>query len=338
MHFVPKDFSGSATDSAEIPIYMQSWFTKVITDKISTFSVTAVEEDEVLGTMTIFLCRNAIGMKQAYNLPWARIGGPLIAEDVDPMRRAQITRKLIDQLPSNVSYFIALSNENDFKIFLAAGFKADLEDNFIVPPDQATAWEGGLSKMTKRHLRKAREQLIVSTLGPEKFIQLYATHLSMRRRKPYAALSIAQDILVEAMRRGQASILTACRRDTGEIDAAVACLWDSNSYYYWMTTRRSPVGGQTRPHQGAIKLLLYTAIANARARGLTFDFDGVPSDLGEKDNGFTKLYAGMGAKKTVRYKVKRETFIERLASPVRTPIKVALRKTIGRFVTLKLNY
>jgi hypothetical protein len=320
------------------PVYMQSWFTEISASKIETHAVTVVEEGVVVGTMTVSVCRNAIGMRQAYNLPWARLGGPLIVDHVDPMWRTQIVRKLVDQLPRNVSYFLTLSNEDDFKTFLAAGFKADLEDNFIIPLDQPTTLVSGLSKMTKRHLRKAREELVVSTLGPEEFIQLYATHLSMRRRKPYAALSVARDILVEGMRRGQASVTTACRRDTGKIDAAVACLWDKTSYYYWMTTRQPPVKGQTRPHHGAVKFLLWRAIADAHAKGLTFDLDGVPSGLLEKKEGVTRLYAGMGAKQSVRYGVKRETLAERLASLVRTPIKLAVGKTIGAFVTLKLNY
>jgi hypothetical protein len=333
-----KNFSGLATDSAGIPVYMQSWFTKIITDKIRIHRVTVVEGDEVVGAMTLSLCRNVIGLRQCYNLPWARIGGPLIAKDVGPTRRAEITHKLLDQLPTNASYFLTLSNEHDFKTFLAAGFKAELEVNFKVPLDRATTWEGRVSTMTKRHLRKARAELIVSTLGPDDFIKLYDTHLSMRRRKPYAELSVARDILVEATRRGQASIMTACRRGTGEVDAAVACLWDEDSYYYWMTTRRPTVDGQAKPHQGAVKLLLYKAITDAHAKGLTFDFDGVPSGFGDKSSKVTRLYAGMGAERSVRYRVKRETSLERLASLVRSPIKLALINTIGRFVTLSFNY
>ena len=160
--FVPHNLAGFATLSG-FPVYMQGWFTKAIEDKTETLKVTVVKEDGIVGAMTLFLCRNAMGMKQAYNLPWARLCGPLIDEEVEPMRRATIVRQLVDQLPSNVSYFLVLSNENDFKIFLDAGFKAALEDNFIIPLDEATTWERGLSKMAKRHLKMARKDLIVST-------------------------------------------------------------------------------------------------------------------------------------------------------------------------------
>jgi hypothetical protein len=146
-------------------------------------------------------------------------------------------------------------------------------------------------------------------------------------------LSIARDILAEATRRGQARVTAAYRRDTGEIEAATACLWD-DSNYYWMTTRRPPADGQTPPYQGAVKLLLSTAIKDAHAKGLTFDFDGVPSN---KER-VARLYVGMGATRSVRYRVKRETICERFASLIRRPVKCALSKTFGRFLALKLNY
>jgi Acetyltransferase (GNAT) domain len=185
--------------------------------------------------------------------------------------------------------------------------------------------------MARRHLRRAKEELHVSALDAAEFVRHYGEHLAMRRRKPYAELSIARDILVEATRRGQARVIAARRRDSVQIDAAVACLWDNSRCYYWMTTRRPPVSAQKAPHQGAIKLLLHTAIRHAHSKGLTFDFDGAPAPR------LAQLYAAMGGTKSVRYKVKRETICERFASLIRLPVKSALRGTIGRLVALKLN-
>jgi GNAT acetyltransferase-like protein len=255
----------------------------------------------------------------------------VIDENVDPVRRPQIVRDLIDQLPRNRSYFLTLSNESDFNAFLAAGFVGEPEENFVIPVEQATTWERGLSNMARRHLRRAKEDLNVSTLDPAEFVRHYGEHLSMRRRKPYAELSIARDLLLEATRRGQARIIAARRRDSVEIDAAVACLWDNSRYYYWMTRRRPPVSARKAPHQGAIKLLLYTAIKHAHGKGLTFDFDGVPSPR------VAQLYAGMSGTKSVRYRVRRETICERFASLIRSPVKSAFRRTIGRLIALKLN-
>jgi len=322
----------SATDSAGMPVFMQDWFTGLIARKSDVIRTTVVARDNMAaGVYIVFAYRNALGMKQAHNLPWAHLGGPVIAENADPAQRSQIVKDLIDQLPSNRSYFLTLSNESDFNAFLAAGFEGELGENFIIPVEQAATWESGLSKMARRHLRRAKEDLSVSTLDPAEFVRHYGEHLSMRRRKPYAELSIARDILVEAIGRGQARVIAARRRDSVEIDAAVACLWDDSNYYYWMTTRRPPVSGRRAPHQGAVKLLLYTAIKHAHGKGLTFDFDGVASPC------VARLYAGMGGTKSVRYKVTRQTVCERFASLIRSPVKSAFRRTIGRLVPLKLN-
>jgi Acetyltransferase (GNAT) domain len=330
MAFTSQDKSESAPDSEGIPVYMQSWFT-AIAAKGRTLRVEVVEDQNVAGFFSCSVYRNPLGMKQAYNLPWARVGGPIVDAGVDRERRKQIAESLINRLPSNRSYFLTLSNEDDFRLFLAAGFVGESEDNFVIPRDQATIWERGLSRMSKRHLRTADRALSISSIQPAEFTQLYAEHLAMRRRKPYADLSIARDLLIEAIRRGQARVTAACRRDTGEIDAAVACLWDDTSYYYWMTTRRPPSAAHGAPHAGAVKLLLRAAINHAHAKGLNFDFDGVTSVQ------VANLYAGMGGTRSVRYQVRRGTICERFASLVRPPVKSVLRNTIGRLTALKLN-
>ena len=330
MPFRPQHMQGSTPDFEGNPVYMQDWFT-AIAAKERILRVEVVEDRNVVASLSCSLYRNPFGMRQAYNLPWVRVTGPIIDANDDPARRRKLIESLISQLPSNRSYFLTLSNEDDFRTFLASGFDGELEDNFLIPADQAKTWERGLSKMSVRHLRSAEKALKISALEPEEFIRQYAEHLAMRRRKPYADLSIARDILIEATRRGQARVAAARRRDTGEIDAAVACLWDNGRYYYWMTTRRPPSGAQRAPHQGAVKLLMYAAINHAHAKGLTFDFDGVTSAR------VAKLYAGMGGTKSVRYRVKRGTICERLASVVRSPVKAALRNTFGRLIKLKLN-
>jgi hypothetical protein len=332
MLFVPRN-TGSLFNDSELPIYQQSWLVEISERHNSAQKVTVVENGEIVGSLVVSPRKNAIGMKQAYNLPWARLGGPVIAEGTSKNRREQIIRQLIELLPPNVSYFLTLATQLDYNIFLAAGFKPDLEDNYYFPPARPATVQSGFSKMTRRHIRKAQEQMTVSTTSPASFIRIYENDLSLRRRKPSAPLAIAHDVLEEAMRRGQARITTACHRDTGEIDAAVACLWDATNYYYWMTTRRVAVEGQRRPHQGAVKLLLWTAVQDAHARDLTFDFDGAASGR----SGVARLYNEMGAQKTVRFRVKRETRTERVVSWFRKPTKLFIRNTFGTVMTLRLN-
>jgi hypothetical protein len=338
MLVVSRDITGTLLDTDRSPVYMQRWFTEIAERNHKTIAAAVFEGGKKAGSLTVILRRNFLGMKQAYNFPWARVCGPSIPKDIDWIKRVQITREMIRQLPTDVSYFLTLADEFDYKLFLSEGFQPDPEDNYIVTPDRSSQLFASFSKMTKRHIRQAQQHLIVSTTTAQSFMQTYAADLMRRRRKPYAPLEIAHDVLEEGLRRGQARIFTANRRDTGEIDAAVACLWDDTSYYYWMTTRRVQGRGQSKPHQGAVKLLLWSAIQDAAAKGLTFDFDGVPSDQSSKKDGVTRLYDGMGAQRIVRYRVKRETRVEQFLDRIRPPAKLLLRKTVGRFMTLKMNY
>jgi hypothetical protein len=336
MLFVPREFAGTPLGASKCPVYMQDWFIDIAQRGNGAKTVVALENGNVAGTLTIVVERNGVGMKQAYNLPWARMCGPNIPEGTSETRRAGITRELIRQLPTDVSYFITLSSEFDYRLFLSEGFQPALEDNYTVAPDRLAALQASFSKMTKRHIRQAQDQLIVATTTPELFARAYATDLFRRRRKSYAPLAIAQDILQEGLRRGQARIFTAQRRDSGEIDAAIACLWDESHYYYWMTTRRIAMDGENKPHQGAIKLLLWSAIQDAAAKGLTFDFDGVPSHTAG-DDGVARLYDGLGGKRSIRYRVKRETRLEQLVGRFRAPTKQLITRTFGTFMTLKMN-
>lgn len=338
MLLVSRDIAGIPLNGGKSPVYMQRWFTDIAVQNDNTKEIVVIEDGKVAGNLPIVLLRNSLGMKQAYNLPWARVCGPNIPEGIGEAKRAQITRQLIRQLPTDVSYFLTLATEFDYRLFLSEGFQPDLEDNYTVTPDLSAVLHTSFSKMTRRHIRQAQEHLIVSTTTPRAFIQTYATDLIRRRRKSYAPLTIAHDILEEGLRRGQARIFTANRRDTGETDAAVACLWDDTNYYYWMTTRRVQADGESRPHQGAVKLLLWSAIEDAAARGLTFDFDGVPSKLSSKKGGVARLYDGMGAQPSIRYRVRRQTKVEQFLGRLRTPTKLLITKTVGTFMALQMNY
>lgn len=323
------DITGIALDPSQQPVYMQRWFSKIAEGIGGTRQILVTENENVVGRLTVVFGRNKIGMKQAYNLPWARFQSPIVCETVSQNERAEIIRRLIRQLPTDVSYNLTLANEFDYRVFLSEGFEPYPEDNYIVTPDQAQRLCQSFSTMTKRHIRQAQEQLVVSTTTPRAFINIYAADLRRRHRRSYAPLEIAREILEEGLLRGQARIFTANRRSTGEVDAAIACLWDEANYYYWMTTRRIHVEGESYPHQGAVKLLLWSAIQDAAGRNLTFDFDGVPSD------GASRLYEGMGAQKSKRYRVKRNTRFERYFGRYRLLVKTLMTPAFRSLISLR---
>src|SRR6266852_5610146 len=203
MLFVSRDISGIPLNISKSPVYMQRWFTDIAEQNDDTRKIVVTEEGKVAGSLVIVLRRNSLGMKQAYNLPWARVCGPNIPEDTCKTKKAEITRQLIKQLPTDVSYFLTLSNEFDYRLFLSEGFQPALEETYTVAPDKSPLLHASFSKMTRRHIRQAQEHLIVSTTTPQAFIQTYAADLFRRRRKSYAPLTIAHDILKEGVRWGR---------------------------------------------------------------------------------------------------------------------------------------
>jgi hypothetical protein len=337
MLLVPREITGIPFNEGKPSVYLQEWLIEIASRGGGTISTVVTENGQQIGSLAVHLARNGLGMKQGYNLPWARLGGAVIPEGVSQEKRTHITRELIRQLPTNASLFIALADEFDFKLFLSEGFQPIPVYNYFISPDRLPALHASFSKMTQRHIKQAQRDLIVSTTTPDDFIEIYASDLVRRRRKSYGPLDIARDILAEGLRQGQARIFTAKRRDTGEIDAAIACLWDDARYYYWMSTRRLPVDGQSKPHQGAVKLLLWSAIQDAASRGLTFDFDGADTNLVQGKQGRARLYDGMGARRCVRYAVRRETKLERILGRFRPSIKRVIRNTLGKLMTLKMN-
>lgn len=319
------------------PIFLQDWFTEIAGSRSKLQVTTVVEDGNTVACLRLARHTTALGLKQAYNLPWARLGGIHHARDNGGTRGA-VAGRLVEQLPTNISYYLTLSDEADYQAFLDAGFHHVKEDNYLIPCGNLDATFQAFSKMTKRHLRKAEDELEISTADADWFIEWYESHLALRKRGAYAELETARDILAEAIRRNQASILTVWQPDHSEPDAAVACLWDDRYCYYWMTTRRVATGAQRRPHQGAVKLLVWRAIQIAHNKGLTFHLDGVQLDLNAPKDGPGRFYEGFGAQRTPRFTVVRETTFARALAPFRGPIKRALRRTLGRFVALKWNH
>jgi hypothetical protein len=312
-----------------VPVYLQDWFTAIAEKQKFARKEILTENGDPVASLSLSFTRNGVGMKQAHNLPWVRLCGLRFRDEVPESRKTEMARQLLKQLPENVSYFLTVASEFDYGVFCSLGFEPVLEHNYIITPDQFPNVTHSFSSLTKRHLKQANRQLIVSSTTADSFIGLYQANLNSRLRRSYAPLEVAHELLREGLRRKGARIFTAVNRETGEIDAAVACLWDDARYYYWMTTRRRQRYGQTKAHQGAVKLLLWSAIQDAAAKNLIFDFDGAPN------GGSVRLYEGMGGKRTLRYRMIRRTKVERYVGTLRRPLKRFLRNTLGRIIALK---
>ena len=99
------------------------------------------------------------------------------------------------------------------------------------------------------------------------------------------AAQFVQEFIAKGICRGQVRVIAAQRKmgKTDSVnqfpyDAAIACAWDEDRYYYWLSTRSRAgrdASHRPRPHPDAIKLLIVKAMSHAEQLGLTFDADGV---------------------------------------------------------------
>jgi hypothetical protein len=88
----------------------------------------------------------------------------------------------------------------------------------------------------------------------------------------------------------------AARDAAGTIVAAIFYVWDQRSAYYMLTTRAKDAGN------GAVSLLLWSAMCHASGLGLIFDFAGVGSNSGR-----ALFSAGFGGTVAPRYVASRYT-------------------------------
>jgi hypothetical protein len=171
-------------------------------------------------------------------------------------------------------------------------------------------------------------------INSEDFISFYRANLKASGRAPYFPLDIVQvqDFIAKGICRGQVRVIAAQRKmDKTEsvndfvYDAAVACAWDEERYYYWLSTRRHADRVDSHrppPHPDAIKLLIVKAMSHAEQLGLTFDADGATTP------GRSHLYKDILSlhEEETRDVFERITFFARLFSRI---------KVIAKFVGLK---
>jgi len=233
-------------------------------------------------------------------------------------RKSAIIRRLLAQLPSNVSFhFVCSPDLPDAALvrqaFHSAGFRLlDVETNIYTPPTGHTDLIDTFSgKSIKGTLRRAKRDLDVVDISVRDYFRFQRANLASSGKKNYRNDNLDQLMLEEALRRKSARILAARRRSTdvqpgpNPIDAAIVCLWDETASLFklWRLTHRVHSYGPVMPHVDASKLLILAAMQEAADRKTILETDG-------STPGLAKLYALFGPgifQRTTRLQCERET-------------------------------
>jgi hypothetical protein len=221
------------------------------------------------------------------------------------LRSIAITRKLIDGLPSASSIRFKLHRGiTDTIAFEASGFRTEAQFTAEIAPDSEDALWRQMRDKTRNVIRRAQEQFtITDEFCPESFIRFYEENLCRRGLKNYYDSSLALTLIAECVRRGAGRVLVALN-DHSEIVSGIFVIWDSSAEYYLLSTRGSEAGN------GAVSLLIWTAIKHAAQNGIVFDFDGA---RGLTDSSF---YCGFGGKVVPRYWVSRNSFSRQIGNEI----------------------
>ncbi len=290
-------------------IFHQTWWLETATGG-RYGEVESRDDGRVVGRMPYFLDRR-FGITLSLMPPLTHFLGPAVDDGKGSvntrfLQRLAITQDLIQHLP-RVAYFSQKLHRgvSDILAFQSEGYDSAVQfTHEIAPQPEAAVWSG-LRHKTRNKVRNAENDFIIEAMDdPDRFIRFYADNLAARNLQSDIKLPICRALIAGCLTRDCGRIYAARRQD-GSLAAAAFCAWDQRSAYYLMSTR-SPDSGNN-----IATLLLWSAIRDAMARGLIFDFDGVPSA------GAVIFYASFGATIQPRYIVSTSDKFLRVANTLR---------------------
>jgi len=311
---VDQDKTGIVASDSLRPIYQQSWWLDIARGQ-SEFRVFQVRKDgKVVGTLSYVQAQCAVSrmMPLSFSLGgsahWTSLCEPDLDAALDEREKREVLQELIRKLPRKVSFrFVVGPDSKDRELikdaFRTAGFEHTTQTTYSERPGDIDV-KMRISAKHRYHLKRAKRDLEVLGTQPGDpaisagaFINFYETNLCPGE-KSYAPLDVARALIEAGQKRGQARVFVARKKRTSEDDtnaswdAAIACVWDDSRLYYWMSARRrgSQSNAAEKPHGDAIKLLVTTAISQARSLGRIFDADGVSIADGSLDKGKNTLY------------------------------------------------
>jgi hypothetical protein len=287
----------NTVDSLTPTLFHQAWWLDIATGGRYDVVETRLG-GRVVGRMP-FITEKRLGFRLSLMPPLTHVMGPAIDEGEGTanarfLQRLGVTRDLIAKLPA-ISYFRQKMHRgiSDVIAYQMEKFETSVQFTHEIAPLPAEEIWRGMRDKTRNMVRKAERHFEVGTMDdPDRFARFYIDNLASRMKADKINVPVCRSLITECLARDSGQIYVARGAD-GAIVAAVFCAWDTNSAYYLMTTRAMSSGNS------AVTLLLWRAIQDATARGLTFDFDGVASA------GSVLFYAGFGGTLRTRYVVSR---------------------------------
>ena len=283
-------------------IFHEDWWLDIASDGIRKEAV--VETGGQLVGRLPYVVKKRYGVVKTVGMPnLVHALGPAIAvrsrskRDATATRDITIMQDLVRQVcPAAFVNFRLHRGIANTLAFNALGYRSDVAYTVeVAPAPDALLWKNMRDK-TRNIIRRAEESLrIDEDWSAAQFIDFYEANLRLRRRDNLYDSLTARELLEQTMLRKRGRLVAAINA-AGEPEAAVFTIHDQESEYYFMSTR-SPSSSN-----GAISLLIWTALRRAAACGRIFDMDGLHVGDGVFPN--LHLLTGFGGTIRPRYIVR----------------------------------
>lgn len=255
-------------------VFVEEWWLEAATN--GAWGAVSVERDHHIEGWLPYGTTRSMGFSRCGVPPLSRLLFPVLditAPKSETLQRVrfQVETELINRLPRAAAYeFILPPDHANALAWQALGFDARVQHTFVIDAggDCDERWRR-LRNKTRNVIRRATDALEERPLSADEFSREYNANLDGAVESEHGAS--VQRITATAIARGQGRAVGAFDRD-GQVHAAVVFVWDATDYYYYLSTRNADVA-----ELGAVALLVWSGIEDARARGLRFDFDGVSS-------------------------------------------------------------
>ncbi|WP_419759727.1 GNAT family N-acetyltransferase [Acidisoma sp.] len=293
-------------------IFHEPWWLSAASD--GAYEEAVYTADNVVIGRLPYLRQRKIGWQTALVMPtMTHVLGPSLSADVPSgergrsLRRFTISSALIAQLPqAGHTWFALHRRETETLAFEAAGFSTGVRFTVEIQPSTPDRLWREMRDKTRNVIRRAQESLIPQAIDdPALFFEFYQENLRQRGIRNHYDLRIRTNMVAACLEHGRGRILVASDA-TGSPQAAIFTAWDDEAEYYLMSTRAPDSGN------GAISLLIWTAIQDAAAAGRIFDLDGVDSRTNHM------LLTGFGGTLRPRYLVSRTSTGFQVAQSLKT--------------------
>jgi hypothetical protein len=250
--------------------------------------------------------------------------GPVIEPSVGKyqsrlVRRLSIARELIDSLPS-FAFFKQVFDPSvadglglvDGLAFQHCGFQVAPQYTFEIDcrVNIEALW-GNMHTTVRQHIRRAEEKYVVTTIDdPICFQQFYVANIDKSGKRNRTNFATFPKLLAECKARSSGEILCAATAD-GQPGSMVFIVWGHGVMYYLLSTRAGDINDN-----GAVSLLIWSAIKRCHEMNLKLDLDGVYS------SGSTRFLSGFGGQTKIRMIVMR-------ANPVYRSIQLVKRMALS---------